>query len=266
MEKTKRCIFIVVCFVMVQVSAPIFSEPLIINYDDNPNLKKAMEYDLSMDNTIFLKQDGTFDKAQYDSYLEKADRELAEKYYLAYLEDVNESFQRTRVYVKLANLYGGGISHHVTPHDEIDVEKALEYYEKAIAEAPDAVSFANIHIRGGLTMLPNLNEAFDALKDYYEWLLSINEQKIIDNWLPLRPGNLKPSELALKDIIETVYVHSDTIAHGMVERAVTLGRIAINHEGSHELEFDPRYLLEIIERFPGTDAQKLAEKEIAKLP
>jgi tetratricopeptide (TPR) repeat protein len=257
--------FIVFC-VLVQSTAPVFSEPLIINYDDNPNLKKAMEYSLSMSSMNFLKSDGSFDKELYDSYVKKADCKLAEKYYLAYLEDVREPFQRARVYSKLGAIYIGRLSRDVTSRDEIDKEKALQYYQKAFAEVPEAISRASINTRAGLTVLPDPDEAFNALKDYYEWVLSINKQKTIDNWLPLRPGNLKPSESAVDHLLGVVDMLKESEGHNLAERAFTLGRIAMQRAGGEGLEFDPRYLLDIIEKFPGTKASEYAKKYVDTLP
>ncbi|MHC4322893.1 MAG: hypothetical protein ACYSUX_01325, partial [Planctomycetota bacterium] len=257
--------FIVFC-VLAQSTAPGKPEPLIINYDDNPNLKKAMEYDLTMNNMIFLKPGGSFDKELYDSYVKKADCKLAEKYYLAYLEDVNEPFQRARVYSKLGALYIGRVSRDVTPLDEIDKEKALQYYRKALAEAPEAISVASINTRAGLAVLPDPYEAFNAQKEYYEWVLSINKQKIIDNWLPLRPGNVKPSEFAVDHLLGIVDILKESEARNIAERAFTLGRIAMQREGGDGLQFDPRYLLEIIEKFPGTKASEYAKKHVDTLP
>ena len=269
MENIRKNAFILfVMFVLVQSTTPIISEPLIVNYDDNPNLKKAMEYDLSMDKTIFENSDDSINMELYNSYVEKADRELAEKYYLTYLEDINESFQRARVYAKLGDLYVGRVSNKVTKHEDVNVPKALQYYEKALAEAPEAISLTMINVRGGLTMLPDMEKGFLAKLDYYEWMLSINEQEIIDNWLPLKPENIKPNKYIVDDIKEVVSVHSDTTAYNIVDRAVTLGIIAIQREYRYDegLEYDPKYLLQITERFPGTKAEELAKKEISKLP
>jgi hypothetical protein len=256
--------FIVFC-VLAQSTAPRRPEPLIINYDDNPNLKKAMEYDLTMSNNIFLKSDGSFDKELYNSYVKNADRELAEKYYLAYLEDVNEPFQRARVYAKLGALYVGRVSRHVTSPDEIDKEKGLQYYQKAFAEAPEAISVASINIRAEVATLPDIYEAFNAQKDYYEWLVSINKQKIIDNWLPLRPGNVKPSESAVDNLLYVVDSVKETEAYGIADRALTLGRIDMQREGGVGMEFDPVYLIDIIKRFPGTKASEYAKKYVHTL-
>ncbi len=258
----------VVFCVLIQVTVPAFSEPLIVNYDDNPNLKKAMEYDLTLDNTMFLRSDGSIDMDLYHSYVARASRELAEQHYLAYLDEVKEPFQRARVYVKLSDLYSGNVRQEVAPHPTAqDMKKALEYCRKALAEAPDAVSLATIHARGKATMLPDPEKGFRALEDHYQWLLSLDEQKITDHWLPLSPGNTKPSKAVVDSLVQFVGTHSDTVAYNMVDIAVNLGRAKMRKPGpkGQPQEYDSGYLLEIIERFPGTRAQEYARREIGTL-
>ena len=115
-------------------------------------------------------------------------------------------------------------------------------------------------------MLPDEEKAFKALQDYYEWLLSIDQQRITENWLPLSPRNVKPSKLVIDDVAQLVDTHSDTVARGTVEKAVRLGRAVVQKEGaSGPLEYSPQYLLEIIERFPGTEAQRYAKEEMDKI-
>ena len=101
--------------VLIQATAPALSVRLIVNYDDNLNLRKAMEYDLTVDSKIFLRPDGRTDIAMYRSYVGRASRELAEKHYLAYLDEIKEPWQRARVYAKLSDLYSGNVRHEVAP-------------------------------------------------------------------------------------------------------------------------------------------------------
>lgn len=254
--------------VLIQATAPALSGRLIVNYDNNPNLRKAMEYDLTMDNNIFLRPDGSTDMGMYRSYVAGASRELAEKHYLAYLEEVKEPWQRARVYAKLADLYSGNVRHEVAPDPTAeDREKALEYCRKALAEAPDAVGFATLHIRGKATMLPNPEEGFRALEDYYQWLLSLDEQKITDHWLPRRPGDSRPGKAAVDGLLRFVDPYGDVVAYNMVDMAVRLGRakMARPTPTKRPQEYDPSYLLDILERFPGTRAHEYAKQEIDKL-
>src|SRR6056297_3105765 len=95
-----KSIFLATLSFCIVLSVAALSESLIVNYDNNPDLQKAMEYDLSMNKKRFIKPDGTVDQRLYDSYVENADQKLAEKYYLKYLKDINEPFQRARVYAK----------------------------------------------------------------------------------------------------------------------------------------------------------------------
>lgn len=255
--------------VLIQATAPVLSGRLIFNYDNNPNLQKAMEYDLTMDNMIFLKPDGTIDRELYHSYVARASRELAEKYYLAYLKEVKEPFQRARVYIKLSDLYSGSVRHEVAPHPTAeDIERALEYCRKALAEAPDAVSLATIHIRGKATMLPDRKESFRAQQDYYQWLLSLDEQKITDHWLPLQPGDSRPDKAAVEGLLKFIDKYSsDVVAYNLVDMAVNMGRTKMPRPSptKQPQEYDPSYLLEIVERFPGTRAQERAKQELNEL-
>jgi tetratricopeptide (TPR) repeat protein len=268
-SRTLRTWKLIALWVLFPSAAPLLSEPLIVNYDNNANLQKAMEYDLTMNNMRFVKPGGEVDMDLYHSYVAKASRELAEKHYLAYLEEVKEPFQRARVYAKLSDLYSGHIRQEVAPHPTPqDMEKALEYCRKALAEAPEGVSLATVHIRGKLAMLPDREKGFYALEDYYQWLLSLDEQKITKNWLPLRPGDNRPGKPAVDGLLQFLDDYDDTMAHNLVDLAVNLGRAKTRKpspDKEHLPEYDPCYLLEIIRRFPGTKAQEYANKEVAKL-
>jgi hypothetical protein len=259
---------VVVC-VLMSPAAPLFADGLITNYDNNPNLQKAMEYDLTLNSKIFFRPDGSTDKELYRSYVAKASREMAEKYYLAYLEEVKEPFQRLRVYAKLSNLYSGGVRQEVAPHPTPkDIQKALEYCRKALAEVPEAVGFATIHIRGVATMLPDPEERFCALEDYYQWMLSLDEQEVTDHWLPLTPGEDKPDKATVDYFLKIVSTFDDTTAYNLVDLAVNLGRGKMRRpspDKKHLPEYDPCYLREIIQRFPGTRAEEYANREMAKL-
>jgi hypothetical protein len=55
--------------VFLAATAPVFADALIVNYDNNPNLQKAMEYDLTLNSKIFFRPDGSIDiKSQLQCY------------------------------------------------------------------------------------------------------------------------------------------------------------------------------------------------------
>jgi hypothetical protein len=263
-----RAVRALVVWFLIQSTAPVFAEPLIVNYDNNENLKKAMEYDLTMDNNMFVKPGGTIDMELYRSYVAKASRERAEEYYLAYLKEVKEPFQRVRVYAQLSNLFTGLVRPEVGPSPiRKDIEKALDYCRKGLAEAPEAICFATINMRGALTRLADQQENFRAKEDYYKWLLSIDAKEITDHWLPVRPGDDKPSKRVVDDLLDLLDTQTKTVASNMIAMAVGLGRVNVVEPGpkGRPQRYDPSYLLDIIQKFPGTRAQELATTELAQL-
>ena len=81
---------LITCAVLSLMYFPVFSQNAFAlrNYNNNPDLAKAMEFDLEMNG----------------GDIKKADRSKAEFHYLRYLEEIqdpNESFQRARVYCQL---------------------------------------------------------------------------------------------------------------------------------------------------------------------
>ncbi|MBI9019384.1 MAG: hypothetical protein JEZ07_19215 [Phycisphaerae bacterium] len=60
--KYELFLIILAVFVLSFSVTLVYAEPTIINYDDNPNLQKAMEYDLTIDNSIFRDEKGRFNK------------------------------------------------------------------------------------------------------------------------------------------------------------------------------------------------------------
>ncbi len=251
--------------VLVCAAAVAPAEPTILNYDKNANLAKAMEYDLTMDASAYRKPDGTTDPEVYKSYVAKAGRAPAERYYLMYLAQVDEPFQRARVYAKLADLYSGAADNHVAPGPPTadDLARAQDYCRKGLAEAPQAISHATIQMRGTLTLLPDPAQSLAALMDHYEWLQSLNEQSIAEHWLPLSPGNVKPTKFVIDSLLKSEAGHMDTVARSMVERAASLGRVNTFVRDKNKPGLNARHLLEIIRRFPGTKAAEYARAEIA---
>ena len=142
----------------------------IVNFRDNPDLAKAMKFDLS---------DPEADRSQ-------ANGKLAEKHYLAYLEVETESFQRARVYAQLGNMYSGGVDASVV--SKWDIKKAKRYFDKVLEEEPERIGLATISARGFKAMShESFSENYASLLDYYKWVNSIKSEKLKDGTLPSRP-------------------------------------------------------------------------------
>ncbi|HUT30910.1 MAG TPA: hypothetical protein VMX13_14045 [Sedimentisphaerales bacterium] len=147
------CIAAVLLSVFFSPSSPIYA---LVNYDRNPDLTQAMEHD---------PQTNRGDR-------ENADRPKAEYYYLRYLEDANQSFQRARVYFLLAGMYSTSFNRE--KGEKRDLKKAREYYRKVLEEEPDRIGRCTIVARNMLASLETMGEpSFERVKArmaMYEWL------------------------------------------------------------------------------------------------
>ncbi len=222
-------------------------------------LQKAMEYDLTMEPDSYMKPDGAFDQNLYESFVKNADQGLAEEYYLAYLKEIEEPYRRAYIYNKLGKLFIGGVRQEVTATGGVDQNKAVGYFAKVLEETPDAVNVVTLNARRGMLSDPRLSreEQFHGRMDYYQWLCSIDEKKIIES----NPSVSEPSVDSMKELIAA---QQETVAFGLVQNAVDLGRIAAQRDDRFG-EIESEYLLELIKGFPGTDAAKEAKKQVDKL-
>jgi len=206
------------------------------NYDNDPNLARGMEYDLG--------ESGV----DYD----KADRAKVEKYYLEYLKNVQESFQKARVYARLGVLYATGFD--VRKGEKADYDKARIYFKKALELEPERIDYTTIQAR---SMLASMHESgsdrVNARMEVYEWLKSINEEKINQLWLPQTPGEQHPNERLI--------LHSKKLVANLPSSLETNIMGGIKHLPEAEAQ---QYLLEIVDRFAGTDLEKLARKHAAE--
>ena len=245
-------IFIFIVFFGHRTSNAVM--PYIVNYSNDANLQKAFEYDLTMDET-HLNQE------EYDSLAKRVSQKLAEEHYLAYLEDVNDSFQRSRVYVKLGNLFGGAVDQKVILTGVIDNNKANNYYRKALIEEPNRIGIPTLAARAGLTSATeSLENQFYLCMDYYQWLLSIDKKTLNKNWLPFTPNSGEPSEKTIEEMIELIEGVKETTALNLAYDA--RHRLTNNSELFDGGLFEMKYLIEIIERFPQTKAAELAGTEL----
>lgn len=98
----------------------------VVNYENDPNLTRALEYCL---------------EANPGNY-EKGNRELSEKYFLAYLEVAEDSFQKARIYDYLGAMYAVAINPKL--NEKPDYEKATYYYQKVLELEPVRIAYPTI--------------------------------------------------------------------------------------------------------------------------
>ena len=141
------------------------------NYDNHPDLAKAME----------------FDGETNGCDRKKADRSKAVYHYLRYLEDEENSFQRARVYCQLGAMYA--VSFNKEKGEKRDFKKARGYYKKVLELEPERFGDPTMAARSMLIAFDNPIgfERVKAAIDFYEWLNSFDDEKIKKMWLPLTP-------------------------------------------------------------------------------
>ncbi len=269
----------------------------VVNYDNHPDLEKAKEYDLTIGNERFRRADGSFDQEQYRAYQAGANRELAEQYYLAYLQDVDESFQRAAVYARLGEMFSGSANPSVAT--SIDKDKARRYYRKALEAEPERIGWPTLQARGFLAVdADNLEERFASYMDYYQWLLSIDAQTLKEKALPTRPPGThraridpgpelneaqKKRAARMKEsmaqaekqrpaqshsseygMVAFLQTHGETTARNLIHEAV--GRMAIDPETGLLSEARAiQHLLMLVERFPGESVAERAKLELERV-
>ncbi len=227
-----RCGYGMIVLVCLGVALAANADSLALrNYDDDPDLATAMQYD----------RGETTDRS-------KANREKAEEYYLKYLDEDIPSFQKARVYARLGALFTVESSVNDRPRDE---EKGKAYLEKVLELEPVRIDTATIRAR---TLLASLRESprEEILRrrlDNHEWLLSLNEDKYRKLFLPLNPGQTEIRHVSLQSLKNGVPM----LIASTVMDAVAAASILPNRE---------EHLGHIIERFPGTEIADLARKAL----
>jgi len=294
-----RRVLLVTAGIILYLAGPSHGGVSVVNYDNHPDLKKAKEYDLTVDPKRIRRPDGSFDRELYDSYVAKANRELAEQHYLAYLQDVDESFQRAAVYARLGDLFAGATSAHVAT--TFDRDKARTYYRKALEAEPERIGWATLQARGFFATDANTDEQrFASYMDYYQWLLSIDEKTLKEKALPTRPPGTRLPEVrpvrerneAQKELVEEmkkrmrmaqlekkrpaqsqsgeggflglIKGQAETTARNLVHDA--LGRMAIDPRTTLWSEARAvQHLTMLAERFPGASVAERAKAELARI-
>jgi hypothetical protein len=149
----------------------------LMNYSNNPDLAQAMRFDPET-NRVGMRT---------------ADRAKAEYYYLKYLEQEKESFQRARVYCQLGALYA--VTFNREKGEEPNDAKARQYYKKVLEFEPQRIGRPTMTARSMLIGLdhPAGMERIRAAMEHYRWLASWDEAKVRAQWLPLwKPGTRPP--------------------------------------------------------------------------
>jgi len=182
----------------------------------------------------------------------KANRELAEKYYLEYLKRDLPSFQQARVYQRL----GGMFTVESDPKRGIlpDYEKGTRYLQKVLELEPNRVDMTTIRARTLLASSGELStqEYVRRGLDLYEWLLSLNDEKLQTQWLPLDPNQTAIPPMELESLRKGI----PSIRH--VAAINTTGTAA--HMPDREAQFAA-----MIRRFPGTEMADMAQEHLKKL-
>jgi hypothetical protein len=213
-------------------AGPSVASLAILNYDRDPDLAAALEYD----------RGETTDPS-------KADRDLAEQYYLKYLEKDLPSFQKARVYQRL----GGLFTVESDPPRGImpDREKGAGYLAKALELEPNRIDMATIRARTLLASsgLLSREEYLRKGLDLYDWLLSVDDARLRTLWLPIEPNQTAIHPTALQSLQNTVPMARHTTAVNAIDAA------------AHMPDREAR-LAAIIQRFPKTEIADLAQRRL----
>ena len=232
--KLRNNLTIILILVGMIISARADSTAL-HNYNDDPNLSLAMEYDIGE-----------------TTHRSKANRELAEKYYLEYLKKDIPSFQKARIYIRLGVLYsvGSDPKRGIKP----DYEKAQKYLEKALEFEPERIDPVTIMARTLLASLPIIpaEERIRKRLDIYGWLCSLDDSKYEELWLPLEPNQEQILRGSFKQLQNLVPSLKRCEAKNIVSSASS-------KPNREEL------LLMIIQRFPNEEIADMARQKL-KLP
>jgi hypothetical protein len=248
MNAAKYRNYLALFLIILVLTTLSFASLAIRNYDQDPDLAAALEYDRG-ETTDRSKPEHDHGRTTDGS---KADRELAEKYYLEYLKKDIPSFQKARVYLRLGALYtvesdpGNGIMP--------DREKGVGYLERVLQLEPQRIDVATIRARTLLASATSLSseESLRRRLDVYEWLSSLDEEKFRKLWLPLEPEQKAILPITLKYLQS--YVPN-------VKRTTAVNAVAL---AAHMPDGEAR-LAEIIGRFPDTEIADMARRELKRL-
>lgn len=233
-------IFCTLFVLMINIS-PVIA---LVNYENNPDLTKAMEYDLEMNHAD----------------LKKYNRQEAERYYLSYLKQAKDDFQVARVYCQLGAMYA--VAYDAQSGEKADFEKARKYYKKVIETEPERIGRSTIVARNMLaSMLPcDLNRVKSRTK-FHRWLNGITEETIKEKALPRRPIPADANEIG-PDQFRIYY--ENTIKLDRLISDLKEGAIYNACCDSKSLDVPEEGLIYILENLPEDAPEKKVVQEFIK--
>jgi hypothetical protein len=213
---------------------PEFAIGQVINYENDPDLARALAHDLEMNHGDYV----------------VAEREVAIEAYEKYLSRCADSFQRARIYYQMGVLCT--TARNTKKDEAVDLARARVYFSKVLKEEPDRVGDATIRARTQLASLPRDREQrIEARMDVYDWLNSIRNIDLARVLLPSSPQVLDPTTAAndastLRRYLEKV--RSSITQNLLVDIAAT------EHPSEH--------FRKVIERFPRTELSEIAQERV----
>ncbi|QQE10645.1 hypothetical protein JD969_14200 [Planctomycetota bacterium] len=209
----------------------------LVNYKGDPDLHKAMLHDAESTggNRVL------------------ANRQLAEKYYLKYLERETDTAQRAYVYTQLGILYTTNIQ--TEKGEESNDEIAERYLKLAIKEEPERINMVMLRARNhqiGHSL--SYDERFEKKLEIYKWLISFTKESIREKWMKPK-GTSGPSDRKYNAFIRNF---PGLVSTSMVNMVSSIG-------STSEPE---KNLQRIVDEVPNTPAAEYARRylEFLKTP
>lgn len=200
---------------------------LLINYENDPDLAAAMEWDSECnggDRTISSQQ-------------------LAEKHYLAYLQRAKDADQIAFVYVQLGVLFN--TNWHKEAGEKPDYAKARRYFTEALKVAPDRIGIPMIRARLGMvTPLQSAEERLEIRLEVYKWLESIDETSAKAHWFRSHPDEV-PTDNDVRTMMGVL-------------KNVRLSESDNILSGARAMKNPLQALQKVIDAFPGTELSEAA--------
>ncbi|HUU84565.1 MAG TPA: hypothetical protein VM243_13790, partial [Phycisphaerae bacterium] len=173
-----------------------------------------------------------------------SDQALAARYYLAYLAKVKNPERRARILVQLGSLYSTNFL--LSKGEKPDYGRAAKYFKQALEAEPNRINAPMLRARLNLVHSGmSAEERLHGRMELYEWLLSLNEEKIRELAMPDNPGETI-SEADLKWLVKYCGTVTTITAGNLVGGAKNTGQPL-------------KYLNVIRNRFPGTEAAQRGE-------
>ncbi|MFG0248068.1 MAG: hypothetical protein ACF8OB_04205 [Phycisphaeraceae bacterium JB051] len=193
---------------------------------------------------------------RYDAELNQddfGDQQLAEKYYLEYLNRTSDWQAQAWAYCKLGTLF---ITNYTPAKGEKpDYDKSETYFKKCLKITGKRITTSSVRARSMLISYKLTDELrMQKFIEHYQFLLRLEQTDISQHWhapfnLWRGPGDKKQSLHVFKTRLLPSLL--DAISHNMVEQALALK--------------NPQPALQqILDTFPSTPAAKLVQKQLNK--